>query len=330
MCWIGAKRASGDFFTDRGDGVTNVPSEGRLPGIDSARVDTRHVSYLRARETAVPTRPGRRRREGRVCDGGRRQWRSRRRAVVMSLGEQRFSSRIGWLSGAPLHFPPLRRVASGKGKVPLSIKSRGCCLASSGARLRQETWWRRDCLGVGRLLVGKRLTAGGMAGWTQHSSHKGSMDQAYCPRITHSALPFLHLHDHIPNSYLCWRQARMTLARLGTDALTCATWSECATPVCTPNFLHHALHHPSETSITHRPCLTRPTSSPFDFDKAPCYLHSSQTHLFNITPWVRSRPLRVFLASSDPSLTCGPSLWYTAFPALRGSWNTWEFTVCID
>jgi hypothetical protein len=139
MCWIGAKRASGDFFTDRGDGVTNVPSEGRLPGIDSARVDTRHVSYLRARETAVPTRPGRRRREGRVCDGGRRQWRSRRRAVVMSLGEQRFSSRIGWLSGAPLHFPPLRRVASGKGKVPLSIKSRGCCLASSGARLRQET-----------------------------------------------------------------------------------------------------------------------------------------------------------------------------------------------
>jgi hypothetical protein len=136
----------------------NVPSDGQVTRDRqrSGRQPSRKLLGRAASSRCVPTRPGRRRPWGRVCDGGRRQWRSRR-AVVMSLGEQRFSSRIGWLSGAPLHFPPLRRVASAKAKVPLAVYQRPRVLSGSVARETEtrgydgapgwavvECWWGKD------------------------------------------------------------------------------------------------------------------------------------------------------------------------------------------
>jgi hypothetical protein len=96
-----ARRASRDFFPNRGDGVITCPAVVGYQGYVNARAGTRHVSCSCAQETTVPRRRNCRRGRGRVWEGGGRQWRSRR-ALVMSLGEQRFSSRIRWLSGAPL------------------------------------------------------------------------------------------------------------------------------------------------------------------------------------------------------------------------------------
>jgi hypothetical protein len=164
-------------------------------GCVKARAGTRDVSCFCAQATAVPTRRRRRRRRGRVGGRGGRQWRSRR-AVVMSLGKQRFSSRIRWLSGAPLS--PSSSSGVGKGSSAAVYQKPRVLFGFVGREYETRV------VMTARLLVGKRLTSrrhGGVN--TQHSSHKGSMESGLLPCISSYHAAFDCLLDHIPISYLC-------------------------------------------------------------------------------------------------------------------------------